>query len=163
MHELAEWANFYIAGAGAAAALAGLSIVAISANLDAILKTTVLPTRAAATIATLVLALIVCMAGLMRGQSVEWYGAEVLVFAVIAWWTKVRSTLAMQRDPDRRPESLVWLELAAGQGQTVPFLIGGAGLLLGWSGALMWIGFGVLAVFGLSMISVWVLLVEIRR
>src|SRR5277367_3319354 len=80
-----HWTDLYVAGTGASAALAGLVIVAISINIKEILKYTYLPSRAAATIATLILILLVCMAGLIPGQSSLAFGIEVAIFTVIAW------------------------------------------------------------------------------
>ncbi|MEI9906978.1 MAG: hypothetical protein WDO06_02880 [Actinomycetota bacterium] len=60
---LDQWSEFFIAGAGAAAALAGLVIVAVSVNVREILKYRSLPSRSAATIGSLTMILVACMAG----------------------------------------------------------------------------------------------------
>jgi len=72
------WANFYIAEVGAAAALSGLIIVAISINLQCILSFPQLPSRAAEMLILLVGALLVCSLGSIPGQSLRVFGGEVL-------------------------------------------------------------------------------------
>lgn len=52
------WHDFFVANVGAAAALAGLIIVAISVNIEAIIKIPVITSRAGATVASLVLSLV---------------------------------------------------------------------------------------------------------
>jgi hypothetical protein len=163
VEQLADWANFYIAGAGAAAAMVGLFIVAVSVNIDPIVADTVLPSRAVGTIATLVLALLTCMTGLMADQGTAWFGGAVLVFSFVAWLTKLHAARRLFHERSKRPVSSVVGEAATGQSQTLPFIVGAALVLADQPAGLNWIGFGVLAVFGFSMINVWVLLVEIRR
>ncbi len=163
MDQISDWANFYIAGAGAAAAMVGLFIVAVSVNIEPIVQDTVLPPRAVGTIATLVLALLTCMSGLMADQSVDWFAVAVLLFGAVAWFSKVHAARRMIVERSTHVVSSVVGEVVTGQTQTLPFLVGAALLLADRSAGLNWIGFGVLAVFAFSMINVWVLLVEIRR
>lgn len=163
MRAMDDWTNFYIAGAGAAAALVGLFIVAISVNIDPIVKDRALPARAAATIATLLLALLTCMSGLMADQGPRWFGSIVLVFGVGAWLARIHSTRVMWAERQVRPLFSVIGEGVSGQTQTLPFIIGGALVIAERDAGLNWMGFGVLTVFALSMITVWVLLIEIRR
>jgi hypothetical protein len=75
----ADWDSFLVAMVGATAALTGLLFVAVSINLDRILEgTTMLPARAAETLASLVFVLIISALGLVP-QNVRLLGLEILV------------------------------------------------------------------------------------
>ncbi len=89
----AAWAAFFTAVTGAAAALVGLLFVAVSINLDHILKSkTMLPARAAETLAVLLFVVISSALALVP-QDVELLGAEILVIAVPLTAITVRSQL----------------------------------------------------------------------
>jgi hypothetical protein len=85
------WTNFFVAGAGASAALAGLVIVAISVNPVRILQFPHMPARAATTVARLVLILVSSMTVLMP-QPPRALGAEVIVFAIAAGMLEIRAS-----------------------------------------------------------------------
>ena len=68
-YEVREWSDLFVAAAGASAALAGLVFVAISINIERILKFKGLPERGLETVLLLVAVLIVSMVGLIPGQS----------------------------------------------------------------------------------------------
>src|SRR5208282_3887614 len=84
------WANFFMTAAGASASLAGLIFVALSVNINRILQVPHLPSRAFATIGTLLLILVSSMAMLMP-QPPFAMGVEILVFGMGGWLLKVRS------------------------------------------------------------------------
>jgi hypothetical protein len=64
--------NFFIAAAGASPALAGLVIVAVSVNINSILKFSHLPARAGAAIGSLILILVASMAALVPPPDAGW-------------------------------------------------------------------------------------------
>src|SRR5262249_36632330 len=78
------WSNFFVAAAGASAALAGLVFVAVSLNIQRILQFQNLPARAAAAISALILILVSSVAALIP-QGATPLGAEILGFACFAW------------------------------------------------------------------------------
>ncbi|WP_210508905.1 hypothetical protein [Naasia sp. SYSU D00057] len=164
MREVEAWHEFFVAAAGAAAALAGLVIVAISVNVERILKYPQLPPRAAATVAALVLVLTVSLAGL-ADQTALAFGLEVLGLGAVAWYLQARASLAGIRADrqNRRPRSEAIVEVLTGQVQLLPFLVAGALLIAGLPVALYLLLAGFLAVLVLSMTNAWVLLVEILR
>ena len=86
----AAWAAFFTAVTGAAAALVGLLFVAVSINLDKILKNAMLPARAAETGDSAVRG-DRCPALALVPQDVELLGAEILVIAVPLTAITVRS------------------------------------------------------------------------
>jgi len=158
------WANFFVAAAGASAALAGLVFVALSVNIERVLKFPALPARAAATIGNLMLILVSSMASLMP-QSPHWMGIEILAFTAIAF--------LLQFDSDRRaiaaslagirPKKESVVSTTLGLAQLTPF-VAGALLLMGWhSSGAYWVAAGILAIFAGSTFNAWILLVEILR
>jgi len=163
-HLTHEWADFYIAAAGAAAAMAGLVIVAISVNINRILEYSHLPSRAGAAISSLILILVCSMATLIP-QSFAVLGAEIVVLGVCAWALQVGSArkgvAARVQLGRRRSESV--LDVVLGEIQTVPFVVGGVLLMLKHDSGLYWMAGGVIAIFIFSVLNAWVLLVEILR
>ena len=71
---LEGWSEFFVAAAGAAAALAGLIIVAMSVSIDDVVKIPGMTSRAATAIAMLVLVTAVALAGLIPSQSDQAFG-----------------------------------------------------------------------------------------
>lgn len=165
MYEVAQWTDFFVAAAGAAAALAGLVIVAMSVNVQQIIKYRHLPSRAAATIGMLVLILVSCIAGLIHGQSVNALGIEVFIFGILGLVLQLRSnyqTLESDRQT-KRPFYEARLEILTGQIQVWPFIIGAIYLMVGNTSGLYWLAVGTILVFILSIVNAWVLLIEILR
>ena len=158
----ATWAAFFTAVTGAAAALVGLLFVAVSINLDNILKNAMLPARAAETLAVLLFVVISSALALVP-QDVELLGAEILVIAVPLTVITFRSQLKFQRQNPDSP--LLWSvsRVAASGAALVPGTIAGVSLAAHWGGGLYWLV--ATALFGLAgaVYSAWVLLVEIVR
>lgn len=158
------WTNFFVAAAGASAALAGLAIVAISVNLTRILEFSHLPARSAATVARLILILVSAMAALIP-QPLAALGAEILLFALAAWWLEIRSNRRSVRAHAQigRPRFESLLESVVGEVQVLPFVIGAILLMANRDSGRYCIAAGVLSIFIFSTLNVWVLLVEILR
>ena len=105
-YDPAAWTAFFTAITGAAAALAGLLFVAVSINLDNILKgQAMLPARAPETLATLVFVVMSSALSLVP-QDIELLGAEILVIAVPLTVVTVRNQLKFQRQNPDSP--LLW-------------------------------------------------------
>lgn len=158
------WNNFFVAAAGASAALAGLAIVAISVNLTRILEFPHLPMRSAATIARLILILVSAMAALIP-QPLTALGAEIFVFALATWGLELGSNRRAVRAHAQigRPRFESLLESVLGEVQILPFLIAAILLMAHRGSGYYCIAAGVLAIFIFSTLNVWVLLVEILR
>jgi hypothetical protein len=158
----AGWAEFYVASAGAAAALAGLVMVAISVNIKEILTLPSLPARAGTAVASLVLIVITSVAGLIPGQAAPALGTEVLVaaiFPVVLHAISFRQILGQGAAPRinrvmRLPVSVL---------QLGPLLVGAALLLGGTEAGLYWVAAGIILTLIGSMLDAWVLMVEILR
>jgi hypothetical protein len=159
----ADWAGFFTAVTGAAAALTGLLFVAVSINLQAILKgNTMLPARAAETLAIL-LFVVVSAALPLVPQNIHLLGAEVLVIVVPLTVITVRNQLRFWR---RNPDLPVFWSVArmsSSAAALVPGLLAGVSLAAEWGGGLYWlVPTGLFGIAG-AVYSAWVLLVEIVR
>ena len=160
---LEAWTDFNVAMVGATAALAGLLIVAMSVNIAAIMKSAALPARAGAAVATLVRALAAGAVGLMPGQPIVAYAAEVLVAAGLASVFQVGAMRAIAREHygsagGRAARGLLgWLPIVAFAGGAVLVLAGanGAGLLA--------VAFGSVLAVVVAIVMAWVVLVEVLR
>ncbi|MGB7435545.1 MAG: hypothetical protein WBR26_03055 [Candidatus Acidiferrum sp.] len=158
------WTNFFIASAGASAALAGLAIVAISVNIARILEFPHLPARSAATVARFILILVCSMATLIPQPS-SVLGVEIVVFTLAAWYLEIRSNRRALRAHEQlgRPRFESLLESVLGEVQLLPFLVGALLLLAARPSGYFCIAAGVIAIFIFSTLNVWVFLVEILR
>ncbi len=157
------WENFFVAEVGAAAALSGLIFVAVSINLNRILSIPHLPERAGETLILLVGVLLVASFGLVPVQSGMLFGAELVSVGLVVSATTLRLQRRVRALPS--PEGLQWLRLRVISTQTssLPFVVAGAGLLLGHDRAIGWVVPGTVASICASMLNAWVLLVEIQR
>jgi len=156
---LEQWSDFFVASAGAAAGLAGLIIVAMSVNIETIVKIPSMPSRAGSTIANLVLIVIASIAGLMAALPVAVFGAIVLVGALGCLGLAVDSTVQIVRKAGL--SGLV--RGAVGVLPGLCFVVGGALLVAGLESGMYWVSAGILLAFVGSVLNAWVLLVEIRR
>jgi hypothetical protein len=158
------WTDFFVAAAGASAALAGLVFVALSVNLNQITRFPQLALRAAATIAMLMLILVCSMVALIP-QRMPALGFEIIVFGVFGCWLQIASAkrgyAAVAQFNRPKWESVV--NAVTGLIQIAPFIIGGILFLDARDGAFYWIGAGCVTIFILSALNAWVLLVEILR
>ncbi len=162
-YSTAGWEYFFAAMVGATAALTGLLFVAVSINLDRILKGhRFLPARAAETLVSLVFVLY-CSALVLVPQNIRLLGLEVLVVVLPILFLSARSQLAHRRE---RPDD-PWLWFVSRLGAiaigTIPGLLAGISLLAHWGGGIYWLVPTAILGIGGAVYSAWVLLVEIVR
>jgi hypothetical protein len=160
---LEVWTEFNVAMVGATAALAGLLIVAMSVNIGEIMKSSTLPPRAAASIATLVLAIVAGALGLMPGQSTAAYGVEVLVSTLVTTVFQVHAIRVISREVRVSTVDRV-LKAVSGIVPIAGFLIGAVLILAGVAGAgLVAVAIGSVLAVVAAIIMAWVVLVEVLR
>ncbi|HEX3674763.1 MAG TPA: hypothetical protein VHU87_10850 [Rhizomicrobium sp.] len=161
---MGSWADFFVAELGAAAALTGLVIVAISINVTRILAHPLLPGRAAETLVAPTGVLVVASCALIPHQPDWLFASELGVIGALMWlipvWLQARVIGSGESYSSWRflvPRALL------GQFSSLPFLVAAVLIVLGHSSGLYWIVPGVVVSLIVTVINAWVLLVEILR
>lgn len=157
-----EWTDFFVACAGAAAALSGLLFVAVSINVERIVKYEGLADRALETIMLLVGALVAALISLVPGQAAETLGLELLV-ASGAFMAAIVILINRGVKPAGAPRSWLISRIGVSVLGSAPIVIGGLSLIVGSGGGLYWVFAGIVAAMVGGVLNAWVLLVEILR
>jgi hypothetical protein len=156
------WTDLYVAMAGAAAALLGLLFVAVSINLEQVLRIAWLPLRAGETLGVLVVLLATAVFVLVPGQTRTALGLELvatgLLLLGLVGWLRIR-----QRRPSTVPAHTVVVPVAIVALTGAPLVVAGATLVAGAGGGLYWTVPALLTGFAGAVVNAWVLLVEILR
>jgi hypothetical protein len=155
------WENFFLAEAGAAAALTGLLFVAVSINLQRILSFPQLPGRVAETLIVLVSVLAIDLFGLVPGQGTVLFGAEILGASLCV--LAVASYLQRRGHDKSHPRAWTVSRILAAQVPMLGSLAAGALLLAGARGGIYWLVPGTLLSIVGGLVNAWVLLIEIVR
>ena len=162
-YDPSEWSDLFVAAAGASAALLGLLFVAVSINLERILKYPGLPGRALEAMMQLTCVLLVSLAGLVPGQSHLALGLELLVVVAVIAAIVVRQPVLVADASGREPVSWKisrWTVRLAG---LVPIGVAGLSLVIEAGGGLYWLAAGIAMATVAAIAGAWVLLVEILR
>ncbi|MES2170154.1 MAG: hypothetical protein V4479_05460 [Actinomycetota bacterium] len=158
-----EWGNFFIAAAGASAALGGFIIVAVSVSVDRMIAIPGMTSRAAAAIALLVLVAVVSLVSLIPHQPLLALGAEtaVLGLGVVAFATDSFVRLLGRDSGNTVGQALV--KGGIGLVPAVSFVVGGVLTATGSVAGLGFVAAGTVLALIVSVVNAWVVLVEIRR
>lgn len=160
---LSEWHDFFVATAGAGAALAGLIIVAVSGGVDRVIKIPGMASRAGVAIALLIMVTLVALSALIPGIP-EW-GYGVLV-AIVGLGAVVLASLSFGHLVALRSGGSMLRALTKGSVGLVPALcvtLGGVLLAGGLELGMLWIAAGILLAVVSAVLASWVILIEIRR
>jgi hypothetical protein len=161
-YDPSEWSDLFVAAAGAAAALAGLVFVAVSINLDRILKLPGVPDRALQTVLMFLSVVVVSLLGLFPGQSRTALGLE-LIFVAVFFSAFIGTAGVRGRPPSGSPAHWIAGRVIVVAIATLPFLVGGISVLSGDGGGLYWTAAGIICAIAAGVANAWVLLVEILR
>ena len=154
--------TFFLGQVGASAALVGLVFVGASINLDKIMKDPHLPGRVLEALVVLVAVLIVSSLGLVSGQSVVLLAGEIVLVGLASWGLIMVGLVQRGRSPQQSRFQFGGRVVLA-QLATLPYVAGGASLLLQLPGGRYWLVLAILASYVLAVSSAWVLLIEINR
>ena len=161
--ELPQWDAFMVAVVGAAAVLSGLMFVGVSINLERVLLGPgVITARAAETLGTLVLAIVVGSLTLLP-QPIVGLGAEVVVLTTLLLVATTRSQFRHYRDHREAPRSWLLTRSVTTLSCCIPSLAGGILLLAGETEGVYGLAVAALLAITGSVYNAWVLLVEIAR
>jgi hypothetical protein len=157
----AGWAGFATAEVGAAAALAGLLVVAISINVTRLLQLPQVVARLAGTLILFGSVLLVGTLLLVPDQGRVALGIEIAAVGAVAAFGVFRLAASVRLDRRYRRNAL----LAHGLARLTAVLIVIAGVLCaaGVIGGLYWLVPAVVLAFVVGLANAWVALIEILR
>jgi hypothetical protein len=160
--DLSHWTEFAVTLAGVAAVLAGLVFVALSVNLERILRVAGLPGRAGETVVVFIGAVVHCAFLLIPDLGRVGVGVGLLVAGTLEWAIITAVTVAGIRQPTAQPWHWNLTRVVGGQIATVRSR--SPAFSCSWTcPALYWLAAAVLWAVVASTANAWVLIVEVAR
>ncbi|MGC4100012.1 hypothetical protein [Ferruginibacter sp.] len=159
----AEWSNFFVASAGAAAALTGLLFVGISINLKQILGHQALPARAAEALILLVSILAFSIISLMPREKISFTGYVFLFLGLLVWLIITRADIAVYKRTVQQYKRIMAYNILFNQAAVIPYFVGGIWIICCGEQGLYCIGLAFIISFIKAVLDAWVLLIEIMR
>lgn len=162
-YDAEPWSDFAAGMAGSAAALAGLLFVAVSINIQLILASRTLASRAAEALILLATPVFLSLVLLIPGQPLMALAVELFVITAavgpgLLWLSRPGARAAEQPVASWAVTSVVPAAVLA-----LAPLVAGIGLLTEALGGLYWLPAAVALGLVGGLVNAWVLLVEILR
>ena len=158
-----HWNDFYVATAGAAAALTGLIFVGISINLKRILAYPALVTRASFSLILLMSILIFSLLLLIPKEDHAFLAYILALTGAAVWIAVMQSDIRIYRKMEKQYKKHFVLSLILDQISTLPYLIGGISLLYPGEAGYYWFAAAFIFSYMKAVWDAWVLLIEILR
>jgi hypothetical protein len=162
MDALEQWSEFHVAMVGAAAALAGLVIVAASVNIAEIVKANTITARLAAAIAGLVLVIVTGGIALIPDIPAGWFGVGVLVATAGAGAFQAHAARVILTDPEPR-QTARGLKSTLGFIPIAAYAASGVAVFFDPPAAFVLAAVGCLVAIVSAIMTSWVALVEVLR
>jgi modulator of FtsH protease len=159
------WESFFVANAGAAAALAGLLFVGVSINLETIAPSGQLTRRALEAFSLLVTVLFISVLGLVPDISTTLLGWLLAAIGALlaALVVSVSARTFVTGTDDGVPAASPAARMALGLAAATPLIIAGVTLAADGGGGLYWVAPAVLFSYLAALANAWVLMIEILR
>ena len=159
----ASWSDFSVAVVGASAALTGLLVVAVSINIERILAIDALTGRSLSTMVLFIVPLVIGTLLLVPEQPRTALGVELMITGTAAGVGLLRINRPGNRGKQEPRFSWLLVRLLPSVTITTFLVVAGASLIAGVGGGLYWVAPAAIEAFLGGLVTVWVLLVEIRR
>lgn len=162
-YDAASWTSFFSAETSASAALTGLLFVAISINLQQIVKNPFLAARALKALVTLSAILLIAFLCLVPGQSARVLAAEIAVIGLLFW---ASGTVLQHRSVHKNPyigRGARIFHMVLAHASAAPIILAALSLVRAHGLGLYWLVAGTVISFLSALLDAWVLLIEIQR
>jgi hypothetical protein len=158
-----SWAAPFTAVAGSSAALTGLLFVALSINLDRVIKGPGLIARAVEVLLLLVAVLVIATLLLMPGQGVAAVSIEILAVAILMSTLLGYIHVRAPRQELGVTRANFVMRVVGDHLGPLFLIVGAVTLLIHNGGGLYWVVPALVAAMVSAVIGAWVMLVEIVR
>jgi hypothetical protein len=155
-----EWHDFFVMVGGAAAVLTGLVFVALSLNLDAILRDAMHRARSIGTLTNFGAVFVICALALMGDQTHATIGIEWLLVSIGAGFVYVRPWPTSHRAD---PSTSAFVRFMTGSALYLGQLVGSVMLLSGAIAGLYVAAASMTLLAAYSVTGAWLLVVGARK
>jgi hypothetical protein len=161
--DIREWHDFFVATAGASAALTGLIFVGVSINITKILSFPKLPDRALLSLVLLLNILVISTLMLIPAQSYSVIGIEILIISICVYSFVTGMDKGIYKNMDAEYKKQYRISIVYNQFSLFPYVAASIIILISKENGIYWLVPGIIISFIKAVVDAWVLLVEINR